>query len=221
MDGGRNCRIEIVLSGGFHYRAVPPGAYRLDVVSSGLRPTPSLELEVEAGGSAVFEIPVYALDRLDECTRLPRCVQVVTRWTSEETEASVQRRLELLGWRLALAMAIEVTPDDTDWVACVRGEPGVVALLGELWREVVPADACEAEQPDDARLFATGPYRHLASGRPARVIILTSAAARDDGTALVRTSFFSHGNGGGGYECSVEPRGDVWVPTFCRRTVDY
>lgn len=220
-DGPFSCRVRASEEGMFELRGVPPGAYRLTVAGSGstLRQAAPISLEVAPGTFPVFSLPLYPEDRLARCLTEEWCATVLTRRTSLELVGPPERRLHLLGLRLAIASGQQDGSFGTDWAVCVEDDEEAVVALREVFPNVAPASECERRELKVESMPVTREMlQHLPSGLPARSIRVDAISLTSEVEATLNFSWYVGRLWAAGFVCRVEALDGAWVPRSCDMT---
>jgi hypothetical protein len=215
------CLFRSRVDGQFQIGGLPPGSYRLEVLPSGIQRLAPVLFELGADSSVHFVLPIREENRVVDCLELSQCASILVRPSLTERTASADMALELISYRLALALAHFEAPP-SEWYACVNARLDVLSSLREIYPRVVSALDCDTlETPRGGPSL----MRHRATGVIAMAVGLGSGANSSSRPPAVRTAattatvrvWVSHGQRSSvGFECVVERREEMWIPRICR-----
>lgn len=212
-----SCSVVPNPGGTFEFRGVVPGPYRLSArMSAEFQRMAPVSFTVSAGATLHFDIPVRFVNPLPECVKQPRCASVLARRTMEELSSSDVEQVELLAYRVGIALAGEGWEEDEAWVACLEVSEELLVSIAEAYPLVAPRSECEPPDPRAAESRGHRSWRHGPTDRPARMIRLGQIESTSETSARVSLSYNIGLRWGSWYSCDLEWMGGLWTPRKCR-----
>jgi len=218
-EGDFSCSTMAGEDGGFDFGLVRPGRYAVTLGTLGIEPVAPIIFDVDSQ-SVRLSIPIVRENRIADCFRNPRCAPVLGRLTSYElSDNAVEQVVEVLGLRLAIALAGGLWADEPTWAACSTASEEVRVALQEVFARIEPGDGCESAPSTPAQPFGVGGWvRVIGTDIPGAFVRAFGVERLDADHYVVHVSYTKGGLWGEGHRCEVRRVGDHWSPIACRMT---
>jgi len=212
LEGADYCHAMTDSLGGFQFKSVPAGEYRLlvtDLTYARFRP---IEFTVSAGETVRLKPEVEPYDIVGDCLDAPACSRVLEPRPEREVAPHLDPLIEA-GYRTALAVVWAKPAVPRGWIPCIRdSRPALMAQIRLRVSNAVSSEECEMKTaPDgvpDKRVF------HRASDRSAFFLefrLLDRTETRAEGYITLSVAPLW----GAEWQCYYERRTESWVLTNC------